>query len=187
MRRVVNILLIKRCIYSWTKCKPLPFRCALFQLRHAHMRKDTRLSTHICIPERLRLEQGYNTTTMVIIPVSFSGSHNESLGIKHTPVWADASLSCVSELGGQGSPNSNAHICRVKDDHWSISTQLHRYTLDSFSTLSYQHLEEYVKEFWFQNFPPNSSPHTSSLHLLDYAGIIFSIIGKVEYEWIMLE
>ena len=63
--------------------------------------------------------------------------------MKHTPVWADTSLSRVSELGSKGSTNCNTHICRVKDNHWRISTQLHRYTLDSFSTLSYQHLEEF--------------------------------------------
>ena len=51
---------------------------------------------------------GHSTANLAVVP----GSHTKNLRMGPlSPVWADASLSRVPELGRKGSSNCNAYIC----------------------------------------------------------------------------
>ena len=51
---------------------------------------------------------GHSTANLAVFP----GSHTKNLRMGPlSPVWADAGLSRVSELGSEGSSDCNAYIC----------------------------------------------------------------------------
>ena len=55
----------------------------------------------------------------------------------YLPVGTNASLSCISELGGDGAPDGHLHIGRVEDDEGGVASQLQGNALDGVAALGH--------------------------------------------------